>query len=387
MTEKRWNGTEWAVPVDPNAVTAEPIMVSPNDGGNYVVKWVPQHSGFARADGPIMNWDNTWLEVKIFPWSYAGPFVWDSPESVGYGYWHYDPTDVPTSTDRYTTGHYVTAGEEYRIMIDMGGEESWDISATLASLQHLGYPEGWEHLGRIAPPQFPFLTYEDTSIVANVLPRGGNAEGLYTFAEGRDSHAEGSYSHAQSDNSHAEGWHSHAEGSYSHAEGSNSHAQGGQSHAEGAYSRARWLGSHAGASSRFSMTGDAQYERVVVRGTTGSAPPWDRLWPNHPSYGVHALPENFVAQYRGMVTSRTSNGAIVRAWKIEGVVTTVGTPALLPGATVTTVGEMGDASGWDITVAMNVGTDIAHQRALAITPSGLPVGARTVATLEFTEVG
>lgn len=94
--------------------------------------------------------------------------------------------------------------------------------------------------------------------------------GEYSFAEGHDTTASGL-------SSHAEGRDTIASGHDSHAEGYNTTASGHYSHAEGAHSVTTTQSSHASASGNFENNGDAQYERVVLYGTTETDTPTELL--------------------------------------------------------------------------------------------------------------
>ena len=363
-----WNGTEWVVPdpVIPDGVLRslwdtdeiEPVLVTTVDETHPDDAWSGGGLGVHIIE--VTFTEDTWRDLLVR----SKP---EDPEVISV--WKQDPRAGATTgleQPEYVGGYDVATN-------------FWPFKFEANVTYYVGvYKETWEGAGGvvdIGPTQYGL---ENPSRL--IAPR----DLLFpiSFAQGQISHAEGWYTHAETDGSHAEGSNTHAQGVGSHAEGIRTHAEGFFSHAEGNRSHSRWFSSHAASSGAFSAPGDAQYERVVLRGLTNA-----RLWPNAWNSEPHTLPENYVAHYQGMIVSRNVAGTEVKSWRIEGTIMTAGTPTLLPGATITVVSETAGATGWDIAVLMNVGADINEQRALAITPSGLPTNARTVATLEFTEVG
>ena len=118
-----------------------------------------------------------------------------------------------------------------------------------------------------------------TGLVATAFGRGSTASGSYAQAEGSlttasgdvGSHSEGASTVASGNSSHAEGSGTTASGSASHAEGVSSTADGVYSHAQGVRAKASLYAEHAQSAGRFAADGDAQFSRVLLRGSTADA--------------------------------------------------------------------------------------------------------------------
>lgn len=445
-------------------ITAEPIVVAVTHPSDDVIllDWTPKWSGWVDIDGPIFNWDDEWIDIAIMK---ASDFV-DVPSVDPYGgppvikgdiWWHYVPweqvdllseifdwtwtgTGAPTdiaNTTRETGSIYVEEGVHYKILIYTNGPSEWDISATLASIQEFGHADGFEHLGRIAPPQFPNLTYKKpmsqsdnvatsggsasgagnfsvgyyssafglynlvrgdrsfaagsinvtTGSASTALGRGCHAQGMETIAGGFRSVAEGQWSVALGRETHAQGFGSfaindstHAPGFFASAFGQNTSAAGTNSIAAGGRSRSRWTGSFALASGSFTTeVGLAQSSRVVIFSQGNQRLSADG--------GLLTLPVDHVAAFEGIVTSRDPAGDNIKVWRIKGALSTYGTARIVGEVNKEIIAEDAGAESWDITVAANVGSTDNQRRALAITPSDLPLSSCTVATIDFTEIG
>ena len=149
------------------------------------------------------------------------------------------------------------------------------------------------------------------------------AEGVSSHAEGSHSHAQGYASHTEGDGSYAQGYANHAEGSSSHAEGSTSHAEGSSSHAEGEASHAEGDGSHAyrysqhsQASGNFSVIGDAQMGRLVMRRSTTNNTP-TQLFING-SNAKFTLESGKCYTFQIMITAKNATDNYSASWIIEG---------------------------------------------------------------------
>lgn len=97
---------------------------------------------------------------------------------------------------------------------------------------------------------------------------------------GTDAHAEGNLTIASGAMSHAEGISSVAAGNYGHAEGQSTEANGESSHAMGAYSVASLKGQFAQAALYRAASGDSQFTRFIMRGTTTSGSPVELAAPS-----------------------------------------------------------------------------------------------------------
>jgi hypothetical protein len=338
-----------------------------------VFEWTPTRTGIIDWIAPVPDMDR---EVVEWPWGELYLFdkeEWDAwvadPENVEYPYSTYGAYDVDDGEifSYYVGRELVEAGKTYIFAyllpdpgylgatIDFG--ELWSWVQVVGGVEKT-YP----------PPPHGFVTQIDGRWVGVPSQRSVLAFSGSGMWRGLPVHG----SVALGMGSHAEGSTTFAEGPGSHAEGGSSRALGMFSHAEGQGSLARWFASHASSSGEWGQ-GTAQYERVVL---TGSDTHQMRTGWQYP-----ILPENFVATYQAMVVRRSQDGTLVKAWRLEGVVNTIGTPGFIGTPTKTVVGEKGAVSGWDLTVAF--GTD----RTLAITPVGTSANSKTVATVEFTEVG
>lgn len=99
------------------------------------------------------------------------------------------------------------------------------------------------------------------------------AEGEGSIASGNDSHAEGYFTTASGDASHAEGSETIASGVNSHAQGVNTIASGDGSRASGNGAVAPYYGSSAHASGPYTIKGDCQGLKVVLKVITTNATP------------------------------------------------------------------------------------------------------------------
>ena len=353
----------------------EPVLITTVDETHEDDHWSGGGLGIHIIE--VMFEEDTWRDLLVR--------VKEDPETIGV--WRgVDPRAGATTPDDFIEPEYVTGYE---------GDNFWPIKFEANVTYYVGiYKDTWEGAGGIVdigPTEYALSQPSRVKPVRDLLFPAAyvegqqshaqnfrtHAEGFASHAEGFGSHAEGPQSHAGGYFTHAEGWgsyahghSSHAEGQYSHAEGGISHAEGRWSHAEGFYSRARWDSSHAGSGGRFSVSGDAQYERIVRQANNVSA------------LDCEVLPQNFMGMFRAMVARRSSDGQVMKTWKLEGCISTFGTPSLLPGSSKEVLCELPGAEGWDLTLAVDTTT-----RRFTIAPVGASSGSRTVATVEYVEVG
>lgn len=216
---------------------------------------------------------------------------------------------------------------------------------------------------------------------------GTTASGNNAHSEGQDTTASGVAAHAEGDGCNASGAIGHAEGEYTTASGLASHSEGSNTttnskphaHAEGAYSKNNWQGSHASAEGIFGATGDAQYERIVIRVATADATP-TKMRINATEEMI--LPASSLFRFTAeIVMVNTANG-LGGAYRVTGLVGRVGAAAanLPTPATVTTEYEDVSLAACDITVSVSGNN-------LEIVATGIAATTiRWVGSVHFTEV-
>lgn len=203
---------------------------------------------------------------------------------------------------------------------------------------------------------------------------------------GNQSTAFGLNTTASGAQSMAEGLTTIASGIAAHAEGSNTTASGAQAHAEGLESISRFVGSHASASGKRAVVGDAQYERVVVRNVTTNATQ-TILYPNAAIGTPLAIPSGCIflfeivvvgAQYAG------ATGSVGDSWayKLSGLIRNLGGTTTLVGNLNKEVLQETDVN-FDVDVTANDTADSLEVKVTGATNKSVS----WVATVHFTEVG
>lgn len=411
----------WATVVDETVdggealqLTSKPV-IEPFTDGKWQFDWTPERSGWASVDGPVFDWDEDWLEAYIID-----PLIGtNAVDAVSYGYWHLSKTMTkpdPGSTgpdsspnwheERSSLPGFFEKGRTYTVIVDgsFSIASSVDVTNTLASISHLGGLSGRGINGVTFPSNFPGIPSRDVIIKALsgglsdnpeqfglALGRNSAVKAVHAFAFGEKLHAEGRWSHVTGRNNlasgdyatakgdsnvasamaaNASGWQTIASGQHSNARGRSTTAEGNNSESMGQLSVARWESSQALAAGSFdgNSRGEAQHQRVVRKSTSNV--PMD----------AGALPDNFTAQFEAMVVSHSPDGTSKKAWKLSGLVSTVGTPLLVPGFVKEVVGEDGTTIDWDLDVSLN-------GNSLRLTPTNRPLVARNAAYFEFLELG
>lgn len=360
------------------APTADPINVTMDAGtGRYKLTWTPEYSGIAIIDGPVFSWNTDWIDFTVYD-DETDADAYNSND-LAYGYWHYDPTQPFTvedsfdHQDRYSPKIPVVAGTTYYIIFDATDGATYDISAILASLQHLGGLStlGFGITGPIVPAAFPESYFPPGSIYQGLNP---GAFPLTAYA-------------------HAEGLGTVARASATHAEGLATEALASGAHSEGRYSVARYPGAHASQSYRFNSAdppGKDQYERIIM-GTFGVGP----LRYGNGEVGISPLPHDSIVMINALIVSRDAAGTAVKVWRLEGLVSSIGSSAATPTdstilgtPTVTVLLEEGASTTWGVELRDNsTGVDF-DGPGVNIWMLNIPTNnEKTVAKVELIEIG
>jgi hypothetical protein len=169
---------------------------------------------------------------------------------------------------------------------------------------------------------------------------------------------------------------------YGYAIGNNNYANGWYSFAMGYNAKTSQLGKYAFASGTIATQGDAQYGKMVLRGTTGDATP-KVITSDAGTAGTTnqvVLPNSGVFTFSILVTAVRTVGEAA-GWKFEGVILRTGSASgtSIVDYTKTVLGKT--TSSWDC----NISADTTNG-ALAVTVTGAASSTKWVAVVDTAEV-